>query len=95
MNLQPQRATRILINTMRDRNGHLVSLTIGCGLGITFTSSNAWSVAVDGCRHSQRAISEVVRLATKMNDVHAGCGELSSLGVIVMAATDWVPPKAF
>jgi len=68
MNLQHQRPIQIPIDTTRDANGRLVGLTIDCGLGVTSTSSNAWLVAVDGSEYSQKAVTEAVRLATKMKD---------------------------
>jgi len=68
MNLQRQRPTQIPIDTMRDTDGRLVGLTIDCGLGVTSTSSNTWLVAVDGSGHSQHAVAEAIRFATKMKD---------------------------
>jgi nucleotide-binding universal stress UspA family protein len=68
MNLQRQRPVQIPIDTTRDSDGRLVGLTIDCGLGMTSTSSNAWLVAVDGSKHSQNAVAEAARLATKMKD---------------------------
>lgn len=68
MNSQQQRPVQIPIDTTRDADGRLVGLTIDCGLGATATRSNAWLVAVDGSAHSQSAVAEAVRLATKMKD---------------------------
>lgn len=68
MKLQRQRPAQIPIDTTRDSDGRLVGLTIDCGLGVTSTRSNAWLVAVDGSEHSQHAVAEAVRLATKMKD---------------------------
>lgn len=66
MNLQRQRPVQIPIDTTRDTDGRLVGLTIDYGLGVTTTSSDAWLVAVDGSEHSEHAVAESIRLATKM-----------------------------
>lgn len=68
MNVQRQRPVQIPIDTTRDADGRLVGLTIDRGLGVTSTSNNVWLVAVDGSEHSQHAVAEAVRLATKMKD---------------------------
>lgn len=68
MNLRRQRPVQTPIDTTRDTDGRLVGLTIDCGLGVTSMSSNAWLVAIDGSEHSQNAVAEAVRLATKMKD---------------------------
>jgi len=67
MNPQNQRSVQIPAATKRDADGRLVSLTIDGGLGAT-SSGTAWLVAIDGSGHSQHAVVEAIRLATKMKD---------------------------